>query len=165
MRGRRWAVMAALVAAGRLSLSAHSTGSPAFAAHAAAGIAYSGALDGATTTASCSAAPAAAVWSLSIACGERGRVGALDVGGLRALGLGGLADPDDLRRCRPSRAPVGPSASSADFVASGMSSPSESSTGARSGRLISWAAEIAACQSFASTSVTAAGRVSRERAG
>ena len=50
-------------------------------------------------------------------------------------------------------------------MASGMSSPSESSTGARSGRLISWAAEIAARQSFESTSVTTAGRVSREREG
>ena len=62
-------------------------------------------------------------------------------------------------------APVGPSSSSADCVASGMSSPSESSTGARSGRLMSWAAEIAARQSFESTSVTTAGRVSREREG
>ena len=95
MRGRRWAVMAALVAAGRLSLSAHSTGSPAFAAHAAAGIAYSGALEGATTT-ELLGWPAAAVWSLSIACASAARVGALDVRGLRALDLGGLADPDDL---------------------------------------------------------------------
>ena len=66
MRGRRWAVMAAFVAAGRLSRSAHRTGSPALAAHAAAGMANSGALEGATTTARVGA-PAAAVWSLSIA--------------------------------------------------------------------------------------------------
>src|SRR5689334_12075632 len=66
MRGRRWATIAALVAAGSASLSLHSTGSPAFAAHAAAGMAYSGALDGATTTAVLGS-PAAAVWSLSIA--------------------------------------------------------------------------------------------------
>src|SRR3954463_3287970 len=67
MRGRRWAEIAALVEAGRRSLPAHSTGSPAFAAHAAAGIAYSGALEGATTTEPLGR-PAAAGWSLSIAC-------------------------------------------------------------------------------------------------
>src|SRR6476469_7411756 len=66
MRGRRWLTIAALVAAGSLSLSAHRPGSPAFAAHAAAGIAYSDALDGAITTAGLGW-PAAAVWSLSIA--------------------------------------------------------------------------------------------------
>ena len=66
MRGRWWEVIAALVAAGSLSLSLHSTGSPAFAAQAAAGIAYSGALDGAMTTARLGA-PAAAVWRRSIA--------------------------------------------------------------------------------------------------
>ena len=60
---------------------------------------------------------------------------------------------------------MGLSSSSADCVASGMSSPSDSRTGARSGRLMSWAAEIAARQSFESTSVTTAGRVSREREG
>ena len=96
--------------------------------------------------------------------GELRGVRALEVGGLDALGLRRLADADDLGAAGLGR-PVGPSESSADCVASGMSSPSESSTGARSGRLISCAAEIAARQSFESTSVTTAGRVSREREG
>ena len=162
MRGRRWAVMAALVAGGMRSRSAHSTGSPAFAAHAAAGIANSGALEGATTTARVGV-PAAAVWRRSIAC---------------ASSEGSAPSRSELRRpsgvaVLPTRmtcalpafsAPVGPSSSSADCVASGSLSPSLSSSGARSGRLISCAAEIAARQSLRSTSVTAAGRVSRERA-
>ena len=163
MRGRWCEVIAALVAAGSLSLSLHSTGSPAFAAQAAAGMAYSGALDGAITTARLGA-PAAAVWRRSIAWAsaagsEPSRSVVLTSSAFAVL-------PTRMTCASPAFcAPVGPSSSSADCVASGMSSPSESSTGARSGRLISWAAEIAARQSLESTSVTAAGRVSREREG
>ena len=62
-------------------------------------------------------------------------------------------------------APVGTSRPSACSVAAGRASPSENSTGARSGALISCAAETATRQSVASTSATALGRVSSPRAG
>ena len=163
MRGRRCAVIAALVAAGMRSRSDHRTGSPALAAHAAAGIANSGALEGATRTERVGA-PAAAVCSLSIAwASSEGATPSTSV--LRSpSGLAVL--PMRMTCALPAfSAPVGPRSSSADCVASGSLSPSESRIGARSGRLISCAAEIAARQSLTSTSVTAAGRVSRERAG
>ena len=163
MRGRRWAVMAALVAAGSLSLSAHSTGSPSLAAQPAAGIAYSGALDGATTTARLGS-PAAAVWSLSIAWASS--AGSAPSRSVVLPSFTAAVAPTRMTWAPPAcSAPLGLSSSSADCVASGMSSPSDSSTGARSGRLMSWEAEIAARQSSASTSVTTRGRVSREREG
>ena len=163
MRGRRWAVIAARVAAGSESFAVHSTGSPSFAAHAAAGIANSGASAGATTTASLGS-PAAAVWRRSIARASSGAPAPSTSEARRSSGF--AVSPMRMTWALPAfSAPVGPSSSRADWVASGSSSPSESSSGARSGRLISWAAEIAARQSLPSTSVTAAGRVSRERAG
>ncbi len=64
-----------------------------------------------------------------------------------------------------SLAPVGWSFSSASAVASGSSSPSLSSTGARTGPAASWAAEMPARQSSWSTSTTALGRVSSAREG
>ena len=96
MRGRRWAVMAALVAAGTRSRSDHRTGSPALAAQAAAGIANSGALEGATRTERVGRARGGGV-QLVDRRGELGGGDALDVRAAQALRLGRLADADDLR--------------------------------------------------------------------
>ena len=96
MRGRRWAVMAALVAAGSESRSPTTAPgrrpSPPSRRRASRTRAR---LEGATTTASLGA-PAAAVWRRSIACASAAGLGALDVGGAQALGLRRLADADDL---------------------------------------------------------------------
>ena len=62
-------------------------------------------------------------------------------------------------------APVGASSCSASALAAGNSPPSENRIGARSGRAISWAAEIAARQSPWSTITTAFGLLSSVRAG
>ena len=64
-----------------------------------------------------------------------------------------------------SSAPDGASSSSASSLAAGSSPPSENRTGARSGRAISCAAEIAARQSSCSTITTARGLLSSVRAG
>jgi hypothetical protein len=126
-------------------------------------MANSGEPEGATTTARVGV-PVAAVWSLSIACASAAGSAPSTSELRRPFGVAVL--PIRITCALPAfSAPVGPSSSRADCDASGSSSPSESRIGARSGRLISWAAEIAARQSLPSTSVTAAGRVSRERAG
>ena len=148
-------------AAGSRSCRVHRTGSPALAAQPAAGIAYSGRARRARSPRAALGSPAAAVCSRSIACGERGRVGAGDVGRLLAVGRGASCRSGSPARRRPSAPRSAPARPARTSWRRACRSPSESSIGARSGRLNSWAAEIAARQSFASASDDRGGRACR----
>ena len=130
------------VAAGIAFCWTHSTGSPDFAAHPAAGIAYSGVSADATTTV-LEGSPADLGRQ---AVDRRGRASRSRRPRRRwsSAPAGAPAAPT-LIACAPSSGP-GPGRrqrSSAALVASGSSPPSVSSTGARTGGLDSWAAEVA----------------------
>ena len=146
MRGFGCALIALRVSAGSESLSVHSTGSPDRAAQPAAGIANSGLSAGATTT-DPDGSPATCDCSLSIAWASDDEL-APGISLMRLLS--GLAAASPMRiTCAPSScwAPDGASSSSASALAVGSSPPSEKRIGACSGRLMSWAAEIAVRQS------------------
>ena len=97
---------------------------------------------------------------------RRGReVGALDVGDAQARRpRRARADAQHLRAARLGGAGGGERAQRG-VAGLGQPPPAEKSTGERSGAAISCAAEIAERQSSWSTTVTAGGRVSGERAG
>ena len=155
--------MAERVSGGSESLSVQSTGWPDLAAQPAAGMANSGLSAGAISTASVGS-PATSIWKASIAWASE--VG-LEPSIVSTFRFSGFAASPIRITCAPSAssAPEGASSSSASSLAAGSSPPSENSTGACSGRAISWAADIAARQSSCSTITTARGLLSSVRAG
>ena len=105
------------VGAGSVSRAVKSTGSPDFAAQAAAGIAYS-ARSAATTITASLGRPATRRAVVVDALRERVRVGARQRRDAQPAGAGGRAEPDRLRVVRAAE-PCGRRASSAAFVTSG----------------------------------------------
>ena len=153
MRGRRCAVMTALVAAGSESRPVHSTGSPGLRGPAGGGHRELRRARGRDDhRAARRARPRRCAGGRSPARARPGRRPRGRWCG-RARRLRRLADADDLRVAGLLGAGGAELVERGDFVASGRSSPSESRIGERSGRLMSWAAEIAARQSLESTSV------------
>jgi hypothetical protein len=133
MSGRLCAWIALRVAAGIEFCWTHSTGSPDFAAHPAAGIEYPGASADAITTAF-DGSPAALVANRSIAAAN---VAKSPPGTVVVFRPAGAPAAPTLMACAPSSGlePVGSSWSIAAPVASGMLAPSVSRTGARIGGL------------------------------
>ena len=163
MRGWPWASSAAFVSCGTLLRCTKRTGSPALAAHAAAGIAKAGSSAETTSTRSL-VLPCAAVWKAS-------RARASANGSRPAMSVvrkpGGRATSPTRMSCAPpaALAPSRRRAASASRLAGGRSGPLESRTAARTGVEARTAPAMPARQSRASISATAAGRFSGVVAG
>src|SRR4051794_8082973 len=160
-RGRACVFRAAWVAAGTSSWATKSTGSPDFAAQAAAGMPYLGWSAATTTTASLGLPLAAARKRSTAAASENGSAPAMR-SVLRSLGSGGADPTATIWLPAASWEPVGFRADSAAAVASGSLPPSESRSGARTGAAMRAEAAVAARQSPWSARATAGGRVATD---